>query len=177
MRKTLADYLPFTHRRRLPAMVAAVLLLAPLTSAQAAPLTTSSASSSPPAAGIEWREDMDAALAEAAAGQKLVLLRFTATWCAPCRVMDARVWPDPAVLAAVSEKYLPVKIDIDADASAAIIRKYGVQAVPTLIIADAAGEELARGGFMSPAKLAEFLETAQAENAAQKTRETEGDNL
>lgn len=106
---------------------------------------------------IEWRTDLDATLAEAKKQDKHVLLRFTASWCAPCRVMDARVWPDSAVQSALADKYLIVKADIDVDDSQAAIRKYGIQAVPNLLLLDSNGKQLDRAGFLSTPKLVKFL--------------------
>jgi len=115
---------------------------------------------------IAWRSDLASTLAEAGKQDKLVLLRFSAEWCAPCRVMDARVWSDVAVQAKLAENYLPVKADVDDEASVSIARRYGVQAVPTLLILDTNGHELARGGFMSSPKMIKFLDSSTTGTAA-----------
>ncbi len=113
-----------------------------------------------PVTQMEWRTDLDATLTEAQKEDKLVLLRFTADWCAPCRVMDARVWPETKVQSALKEKYLIVKSDIDIQANIASARKYGVHAVPTLLVLDGEGKEIQRGGFMSAEALLKFLDAA-----------------
>lgn len=107
---------------------------------------------------VEWHTNLDATLAEAKKQDRRVLLRFTASWCAPCRVMDARVWPDSAVQSALADKYLIVKADVDTDGSQAVIRKYGIQAVPTLLLLDSNGKELDRAGFLSSRELIKFLD-------------------
>ena len=104
-----------------------------------------------------WLESFDAALAEAADKKVPVLVRFTASWCNPCRMMDARVWPDARVKAAIAERAVPLLIDIDEDANAEVLRRYGVRGVPTLLLVSANGDELARGGFMSAEKVVAFL--------------------
>ena len=106
---------------------------------------------------IAWREDYAAALREAQEKDRSVLLRFTASWCAPCRVMDARVFPDERVKSAIADRVVPVKIDADREESAEVAQRYGVGGIPTLILVDAGGKELARGGFMSAEQLVEFL--------------------
>ena len=108
---------------------------------------------------MEWRTDLDAALADAASTNQTVLLRFTATWCAPCRVMDIRVWPDPTVQAELAEDHIIVKSDIDEESSQLLARKYGVRGVPTLLLLDSAGKEISRAGFMSSPETVKFLMT------------------
>lgn len=132
--------------------------------------TTPAASADSPAASVsrrklEWRTDLAAALSDAAKTDKTVLLRFTATWCGPCRVMDARVWPDPAVQAELTEKYIIVKSDIDDEQSQILAQKFGVRGVPTLLLLDNKGEEIGRGGFMSSPETVKFLKTAGAKTA------------
>jgi thiol:disulfide interchange protein len=114
---------------------------------------------------LEWRSDLPAALADAAKQNKTVLLRFTATWCGPCRVMDARVWTDPTVQAELSAKHIIVKSDIDDEASQLLAQKYGVRGVPTLLLLDSAGKETGRGGFMSSPETVKFLKSAGAKTA------------
>jgi len=108
-------------------------------------------------AAVVWLENFDAALAEAADKKVPVLVRFTASWCNPCRVMDARVWPDARVKAAIAERAIPLLIDVDEDANAEVVRRYGVRGVPTLLLVSANGDELARGRFMSAKELVAFL--------------------
>ncbi len=130
-------------------------LLAALSSTPAAFAGAAAASDSK--TKTEWRTDFPAALADAAKQNKTVLLRFTATWCGPCRVMDARVWPDPAVQAELAEKYISVKSDIDEKANQLLAQKYGVRGVPTLLLLDSTGMEIARSGFMSAPATVKFL--------------------
>ena len=114
---------------------------------------------------VEWRTDLPAALADAAKQNKTVLLRFTATWCGPCRVMEARVWPDPTVQAELADKYIGVKGDTDEEASQILARKYGVRAVPTLLLLESTGKEIGRGGFMSSPETVKFLKAHGAKTA------------
>lgn len=121
-----------------------------------APAESSPADGASRTAGA-WGINYDAALAEAAEKKLPVLLRFTASWCPPCQVMDARVFPDARVQSAITQHAIPVMIDVDREESAGVARRYGVRGIPTLIRVDASGRELARGGFMSAEQLVEFL--------------------
>ncbi len=105
--------------------------------------------------GIPWRTDVEAARAEAAASGKPLFLDFTASWCPPCREMDAETWPDPAVRALLTDRFTPVKVDIDDDPSSA--QSFGVRAIPTLVVVAEDAPERRRTGFVAPAEMAVWL--------------------
>lgn len=108
-----------------------------------------------PASAIEWRTDVDAALAEARRDGRLVLVDFTADWCPPCIAMKHDVWPDAGIAGRVSEGYVPVLIDTDADP--ATTARYGVEGIPTVLILDAGGAEIRRGAPLTAAAMRSFL--------------------
>jgi len=114
---------------------------------------------------IGWRRDFQN-VAEpgrpAEEGGKPLLLRFHARWCGPCRVMDARVWPDAEVARAVNERFTPVEIDIDSPDAAALARQYGIIGVPTIVLLNREGREVARANFMSPEQMMAFLKSGAA---------------
>jgi len=106
---------------------------------------------------VNWRTDFKAALAEAEANGRLVLLDFTASWCPPCQTMKHEVWPDEAVRQAVEAEYVPVLLDIDEPGPRRLAERYGVGSIPTIIVTDAQGNELRRGQYMSARKMVGFL--------------------
>lgn len=86
---------------------------------------------------VSWRSDLPAALAEARAANKPVLLYFTATWCGPCQYMRRNVFTDAAVARAIDEAYVPVRIDHDTRAD--LIFQYQVDGIPWFGVLDEQG--------------------------------------
>ncbi len=132
--------------------IAVAALLAPLV----LPLAT--AGKATPESKIDWQSNLDQALETAASEDKPVLLRFTASWCPPCLVMNAKVWPDANVANAVTSGYVPVEIDVDSPAAAEITEKFRIQGVPSVVLLDPKGQETSRANFMSTKQTLRFLE-------------------
>lgn len=110
------------------------------------------------ASQIQWHESMNEALAGGVPYEKPVMLRFYANWCMPCRVMDAKVWPDDKVEAFVNQNYIPIELNIDNPDAADVARKYGVRGVPTIVTLDKSGKETGRANFMTTAQTLKLLE-------------------
>jgi thiol:disulfide interchange protein len=111
-------------------------------------------------ASFAWVEDYDAAVAMAAQKNEPVLLAFKATWCGPCKQMDAEVFSKPAA-ARLLANWVAVHIDLDQNSELA--RKYQVSGVPTFIVLSPAGKEVDRtDGRLSLQELAAFLASAQS---------------
>ena len=113
-----------------------------------------------PPTSIEWRTDLDAALVEARLTRKQVLVDFSADWCPPCIAMKHDVWPDPAVERALTQSYVPLLIDVDRDDTVA--GRYGVGAIPTVLVLDETGRVVRRAAFLSASAMVRFLAEARA---------------
>jgi len=112
----------------------------------------------PPPSRIEWRTDLDAALEESRRTGKPVLADFSADWCPPCIAMKHDVWPDDRVEQAVIDGYVPLVIDVDRDIEAS--GRYGVRAIPTVLVLAGDGRVIRRATFLSASGMRAFLEPA-----------------
>lgn len=73
----------------------------------------------------------DKALAKAGTEKKMVFVDFYATWCMPCKMLDATTFKDPKVVELLTSKF--VALTIDAEANQKLAKQYHVTAFPTLI--------------------------------------------
>ena len=86
---------------------------------------------------IVWRHDLEQAKKIAHAEQKLVLVHFSASWCAACKEIDRFVFVNPLTVRLVGAEVVPLKIDVEL--SAHIAKEYGVTSVPYDILITPAG--------------------------------------
>jgi thioredoxin 1 len=85
----------------------------------------------------------------------LKVLDFWAQWCAPCRMMKP-------VIEEVSKIFDIEQVDVDEAVDKA--QRYGIKAIPTLIVLKD-GKEIARFvGFIGKERLLKTLEELDAEN-------------
>ncbi|MEQ8848593.1 thioredoxin family protein [Botrimarina sp.] len=116
--------------------------------------------------GIQWRGDFQAAQAEARKTGKLMLVHFWTESCGPCKVLDQRVYNQPAVGIALNEQFIPVKIN--AEQSREIAQAYGVTRVPTDAVVAPDGQLVKQ--FVSPATPMEYIGYVSQVAAAYKTQ-------
>jgi thiol-disulfide isomerase/thioredoxin len=119
---------------------------------------------------IEWRSDLEAALAEAAAESRPAVLSFHAAWCPVCRKLDARSLRAPQV-AAELERFVRVRVDASgADPTTAkLLERFDVRGLPALRFVAPGGallDEPRLLGFVGPEPLARLLRGIGAAAAA-----------
>lgn len=92
---------------------------------------------------IVWQTDIATAIKQAKDEKKLVLIHFYGDACAPCRVVEEKVFPDPRVVRAMMRNYVPVKINVDKEDK--IASRYAVRQMPLdIFLSGGAGQEVYR---------------------------------
>jgi thioredoxin-related protein len=103
----------------------------------------------------DWGHDYQAALAQAAASGRKVILAFDMRGCPPCTAMNRSVLTSPEVKSAL-RGYVPVGVDIDR--APELAARFEVYATPTYAIIDVQGRLLARReGYQPVESFVSFL--------------------
>jgi len=104
---------------------------------------------------LSWESDMARALARAKAEQRCVLLEFFSHECIGCKQMDAVTFPDQSVDNFISDRLVPLRIEVGARNLASDFR---VVWTPTLIVLDYYGKEHQRTlGYLPPDEIVASL--------------------
>ena len=107
--------------------------------------------------GLWLEQDLEGALAKA--NGKLVLVDTYAQWCAQCKELDEKTWPDPELSAWIQANTVAVRIDTD-KVRKDLAKKYVIPGYPTILVLDGQGKELGRSiGFQDPAAMLKFLKS------------------
>jgi thioredoxin:protein disulfide reductase len=114
-----------------------------------------------PALNVEWLRSEPAAVAQAQASGKPLLVDFMADWCLPCQEMDVKVFGRADVAPTLAD-FILLRIDLsreNEDESLALIKtKYQVETLPAIRIAKPDGKVLAQINHL--VSWQEFVKTA-----------------
>lgn len=110
------------------------------------------------ATGIKFiSEDWNKALATAKKQKKLIFLDAYTSWCGPCKMLKRNTFPDKAVGEFFNKNFVNIELDMEKGDGLAVAAKYGVDAYPTLLFADAEGNMVTfTQGYMEAKQLLEF---------------------
>jgi len=106
---------------------------------------------------LEWGDWSTGVFDRAKAENRFVLLDLGAVWCHWCHVMEETTYRDPAVVRLIRSRYLPVRVDQDANPE--LSNRYEDYGWPATIVFAPDGTELAkRRGYLPPEQFAALLQ-------------------
>ncbi|MCK9558662.1 MAG: thioredoxin family protein [Candidatus Cloacimonetes bacterium] len=104
-----------------------------------------------------WIEDWDQAIATAKTQNRTVLVNFTGSdWCGWCKRLSSEVFTQEAFTKYARENLILLKLDFphQIEQSVALkqqndklMRQFGVQGYPTILLVDEEGKEIGRTGY------------------------------
>ncbi|HIE98585.1 MAG TPA: DUF255 domain-containing protein [Planctomycetes bacterium] len=119
------------------------------------------------AAHVSWSPNVESALRTANDTNRLVLMKFTAEWCGPCKKFERETFSRPAVAQFVNQNFVPVLVDIDKHKELAAHLK--ITGVPALLIVSPEMVILSRTtGFQTEQKLLPKLKKIVDTHAPEK---------
>jgi uncharacterized protein YyaL (SSP411 family) len=105
---------------------------------------------------IRWREWSNAAFTEAAQSDKPILLAISAVWCHWCHVMDETTYSQRAIIDAINDHYVPVRVDNDRRPD--INARYNQGGWPTTAFLTPDGSLLAGATYLPPEQMGAALQ-------------------
>lgn len=101
---------------------------------------------------IQWRTDIRAASRESSESGLPILMKFSAKWCGPCKLMKAETFTDPRLAEMINTCFIPVEVDTDQNEQLA--RQLRIESVPTTMVISPQGDIVERReGFQSAAQI------------------------
>ncbi len=103
--------------------------------------------------GLRWESDLQTAQNLARQTNRLVLIHFGGPWCGPCRMLEQKVFSQPGFGGELAANYVAVKVDPNVERG--IARNYGIERVPTDVVATPSGQLIYR--IASPSTAADYV--------------------
>lgn len=121
-----------------------------------------------PATQINFIEDSwGEALKQAAAQHKYIFVDAYATWCGPCKILKATTFKNAKAADFFNKNFVNVAIDMEKGQGPELASAWGMQAYPTLIIFDSAGNPvLGTVGYIGANDLVKFGQKALSKKPA-----------
>ena len=114
------------------------------------------------ATGIQFEhKSFDELLAQAKSEEKIIFLDAYTTWCGPCKMMSAKVFPQEKVGAVFNERFVNAKIDMEKGEGPQLSADYSVMAYPTYLFINGDGQLVHKAvGYIPADRLLEIADVA-----------------
>jgi len=110
-----------------------------------------------------WKEIIKKAKAE----KKLIFMDAYTTWCGPCKMLQARVFPDKQLGEFFNQNFVNAAIDMESDEGMRLSSIYEVKGYPTLFFIDPNNGKVVKS-ILGYTEIEQLLSTGK--NAASKKR-------
>lgn len=106
---------------------------------------------------VDWAwNDYGMVVEKARTEDKYILIDFWAVWCKECKEMDKKAFQNPDVVKLLTH-FVLLKVDVDDVPE--LKAHFAVGGMPTILVVNAEGEEIARAvGYQNAEQLKTFLE-------------------
>ena len=115
---------------------------------------------------ISLKEAIDKAKKE----HKLIFVDAFTTWCGPCKMLSARVFPNQELGDYFNKNFINLKIDMEKGEGPSVSNRFAVRAYPTMLLIDENGKEVNRKmGYTDVAPLLQWAkESIDPNNSPEK---------
>ncbi|MBL8887097.1 MAG: thioredoxin fold domain-containing protein [Phycisphaerales bacterium] len=103
---------------------------------------------------------LEAATKQVEGTDKLVLMKFTAEWCMPCKAMDQTTWRDEKVVAWVKDHGVAIQVDVDKQPK--VSQSYQISAMPTMVMLRGGNEIARKTGYLDAPQTLTWMEDASS---------------
>ena len=111
--------------------------------------------------------DFNGALKEAAAKHKYVFVDAYASWCGPCKLLQATTFHNKKAAAFYNANFVNISIDMEKGEGPQLAQAWGITAYPTLIVFTPGGKPLlGTMGYMGADDLIKFGKQAMSKGPA-----------
>lgn len=105
-------------------------------------------------------------LAQAKAENKVIFIDAYTTWCGPCKMMAAKVFPLEEVGKVYNERFINAKFDMEKGEGPGLAKRYSVMAYPTYLFVDGNGDIVHKGiGYIPQEEFLALADAATGENS------------
>jgi thiol:disulfide interchange protein len=138
----------------------------------AAPAQQSKGDQQTEAAELQWSSDVQTSFDTANKANKLLLVDVGAPWCGWCKKMDESTYTDKAVIKALANDFVCVKLNSDDNGQGAqFAQSLNIESLPTVLIIDPKTKKYSmNAGYLGPSDFISMVTQTKQQLAAISTK-------